>query len=296
MSIHAAIGAGQVRPYIEGLIHGLAKHGHPIGAAYEIDYRERPNLDLKNGQAAEAFTAKAGTPYDVIFAMSTTVVRAAKDIKPSIPIVGVVSDPRAEGFSRARNITGISARRSQTAGQCFECFLATVPALKQVHVLHKPGYGPSERALKLVKAAAKKRGVTVKTVPVNTLKDIETKLSKMPVRNPKKPAVAGVMALPADVCLGAARRIIELAQQQKHIPTFFPITDWVTSKQSSALGGFGVPQRQCGELMAEYVNQILWHDAEPSSLKVKEAGDDAFEWVVSSEAAKALNIKIPRVI
>ena len=48
--------------------------------------------------------------------------------------------------------------------------------------------------------------------------------------------------------------------------------------------------------MAEYVNEILWPSGKPGALKVKEVGDDAFEWVVSSEAAKALNIKIPKVI
>ena len=57
-----------------------------------------------------------------------------------------------------------------------------------------------------------------------------------------------------------------------------------------------MPQRRCGELMAEYVHRILWRGVKPSTLKIAEAGDDAFEWVVSRKAAKALNVKIPHVV
>ncbi len=287
---------GNVRPYVEGLITGLANSGHRLGSDYAIDYKERPQADLTNGKTSEIFAPKGAPAYDVIFAMSTNVARAAKDTAGSTPIVSVVSNLKAEGLSRARNITGISARRSQTAGECFEHFLATVPTLKRVRVLHKPGYGPSDRSLKLVKAAAKKRGVTVEVVAIKTRDDIQTKLAKMAKRDPKKPADIGVLVLPVDVCLGAAQLIIDLAQGQKHLPAFFPVTDFVKPNAQGALGGYGVPQRTCGVLMADYVEQILWRSAQPSALKVKDAGDGDFAWVVSREAAKALNIKLPHVI
>jgi ABC-type uncharacterized transport system substrate-binding protein len=283
-----------VRPYIDGLIEGLAKRGYQPGTHYQIDYRERPQPGFAKG--SDTFASKGQAPYDLIFAMSTTVARAAKDAARSTPIVGVVSDPRAEKLSRVKNFTGISARRSQSAGQCFEHFLATVPTLKRVHVLHKPGYGPSDRGLKLVKAAAKKRGVTVKTLGVSSTADIQKKLTALAMRNSKKPAEAGVLVLPVDVCLGAAQLIIELAQGKKNLPVFFPVTDFVEPGSKGALGGYGVPQRTCGMLMADYVDKILWHSAQPSSLKVTEAGANDFEWVISGDAAKALNIQVPKVI
>ena len=292
LSISPNIADGDVRPYIQGLVEGLAKYGHQVGTDYEIDYRERPTLDPKDKGLSEAF---GNGSHNLIFGMSTTVVRAAKAAVPSVPIVGVVSDRKAEGLGKAK-ITGISARRSQTAGECLQHFVATVPTLRVVHVLHKKGYGPSERGLKLVKAAAKKRGVAVKPVAIKTAEDALKKIAAMPKRDPKKPAVAGLLVLPVDSCLGAARQIIEAAQGSKNIPAFFPVTDFVTPKSSSALGGHGVPQRQCGIMMAEYVEKILWHGADPGSLKVKEADDDMFEWVVSEAAAKSLNIKLPQVL
>jgi ABC-type uncharacterized transport system substrate-binding protein len=228
--------------------------------------------------------------------MSTNVVRAARDSSETTPIVGVVSAPRDEHFSRARNFTGISARRSQTAGQCLEYFLATVPTLKRVRVLHKPGYGPSDRSLKLVRMTAKKRGLTVLVTTINNRSDIEKKLRVLPKRNPAKPPELGVLLLPIDVVLGASQMIIDLAQQEKNLPTFSPITDFVTSDLTSALGGYGVPQHTCGTLMAYYVDQIIWHSAEPKSLKFTDAGIDDFKWAISREAARALNIRLPNVI
>jgi len=285
-----------VRPYVDGLIARLGKRGYQIGTHYQIDYKERPQLDLIKGVANEAFVSADQTPYDLIFAMSTTVVRAAKDATKSTPIVGVVSDPNDEKLSRVKNFTGISAKRSQSAGDCFVRFLATVPTLKQVRVLHMPGYRPSDRSLKLVKAAAKKRGVAVKVVPVKTRHDIDGKLSAMPRRAPNTPADVGILVLPIDVCLGCAQGIVDLAQGKKNLPVFLPVTDFVKPNGHGALGGYGVPQHTCGVLMAHHVEQILWHSAVASSVARTSVSAADFQWVVSAAAAKTLNIQIPTMI
>jgi ABC-type uncharacterized transport system substrate-binding protein len=285
---------GNVRPYVAGLIEGLAKHGHQLGKDYQIEYRERPQLDLGNGKSFGAPSGQA--PFDLVFAMSTTVVRAARKANASIPIVGVVSDFKAEGFGAAKNVTGISARRSQTAGDCFERFLGTVPTLKQVWVLHKPKYKPSERSLKLVAKAAKKRGVRVKPVSIKSRDDIQYQLAKLPKRDLNKPAEIGVLVLAVDVCLGAAQLIVDLTQRDKNVPAFFPITDVVGPSKAGALGGYGVPQHTCGVLMADYVNRILWGSGQPASLKVAEAGAGEFVWAIGRKAAGALNIPLPQVI
>jgi ABC-type uncharacterized transport system substrate-binding protein len=295
MTISGSLAPGEVRPYIEGLIDGLAKYGHQAGQDYDIEYRERPSLDAKGGQLANTFSLN-GAPPDCIFGMSTSVVRAANGAASKSPIVGVVSDRRAEGFGKAKRITGISARRSQTAGQCLEFFLATVPTIKRLFVLHKPKYKPSERSLKLVSKVAKKHGVAVKTIAIRSHLDVEKKLQTLPQRNPSKPADAGVLVLPVDTSIGAASTIAQIAQEQKKLPVFFSITDVVNSKASSPLGGHGVPQKLCGMLMADYVEKIVWQGADPAKLKVTEATDDMFEWVISKAAADSLNIKLPQLI
>jgi len=288
-----------VRPYIAGLVKGLSGCKRELGTDYVIDYREREPHQLEDGEDAKrAFKVLAETPHQLVFAMSTTALQAAKGVtNDKVPIVfPSVSDHKADGLMRRGNATGVSARRSQTAGDCFERFVASVPTLKEVRVLYKPKYYPAERALKLVKAAAKKRKITIKEVPVTSRADIEKKISAMAKRDLKKPAEAGILVLPVDLCLSAAPTIIELAQGGKNIPVFFPVTDWVKAKGPSAFGGYGVPQHRCGELAAEQVDQILWGSAKAGTLKVTDAADDAFVWALSSEAARALNINIPRVI
>lgn len=296
LSISSKIAAGQARPYIDGLIEGLANYGHNIGQDYEIVYRERPNLDAKGGHLASAFGPDGGTPANLIFGMSTTVVRAANNAKLGLPIVGVVSDRKAEGLGKAGKITGISARRSQTVGEGFECFLATVPSLKRVLVLHKPKYGPSDRSLKVIGKVAKRHGVAVKPIPVKSREEIEAKLGKLPKRDSKKAPEVGLFVLPVDTSISAADRIVEIVQGDKNTPVFFSITDVVSGSPTSALAARGVPQQLCGKLMAEYVDKILWQNADPSKLPVKAASDDMFEWVISKAAAKSLNIKLPQVL
>ncbi len=77
---------------------------------------------------------------------------------------------------------------------------------------------------------------------------------------------------------------------------FFPVTDWVREKGPSAFGGYGVPQHHCGKLAAEHVDQILWGSAKAGTLQVTQAPDNAFDWALSKEVARALNINIPRVV
>jgi hypothetical protein len=269
-------------------MQGLAIRGYSIGSDYLIDYRECSAADLRTGAA---FEVKSGSPSDcIIFGMSTTVVRAAQHYTSTIPIVGIVSDPKAEGFGNARNICGVSARRSQTAGECFQLFLTTVPSLSEVYVLHKAGYGPSEVALGQVKASAP-ANVTVIPVNIDTAADFAPGLGGLSKRDPDQPAHVGIHVLPVDVSLGAAPRLIGFASDL-YLPTFFPITDWVKPDLPSALGGYGVPQYTCGKLLAERVDYARDNGVPLPRPRFTDAPDGAFEWWASGAAAKALHIDL----
>ena len=276
----------KVRPYLRGLIQGLNRRGYKIGDYYEIDFRQRRPNALNN---AAAF----GTPVagDVIFCMSTTVVKAAADLfpataNPPIPIVGVVSAPGVETngatppvrLDQIANICGVSAKRSQTADTCFNNFYKTVPSLKEVKILHKTGYGPSEAAKTLVEGAAQPKGVTITPIAVTDAASVEAALDGLNERDPIWNPTVGIQVLPIDVCLAHAREIIDIAQGEKKLPTFFPVPDWVTSDVSSALGAYGVSQRTSGKLMAERVDAI-WRNGDqvPTGTFVR--------WVDAPEAA-----------
>jgi ABC-type uncharacterized transport system substrate-binding protein len=213
-------------------------------------------------------------------------------------ILAVAVGPKMDQVIRANGrLKGVRPYvRGLIAGECFVRFLATVPTLTEVRVLHKQGYPPSDRALKLVKEAARKAGVKVTPVDVQSHQNLRSKLAAMPRRDVKKPPSVGILVLPVDVCLGAAPMIVQIAQGRKKLPTFFPITDFVHRRHPSALGGYGVSQHMCGEIAARYVDKILWGKTRAGTLAVIEAGEDAFEWVVSADAARALNIKLARMV
>jgi hypothetical protein len=272
-----------VRAYIPGLVAGLTNF--QIGRDYEIIYRER-QLDQLSG----AFTVTPAPTDPILFCMSTSVVKAAQAFTSTIPVVGLVSDPGREGVASAQNICGLSAKRSQTARDCYDNFLKTVPSLTEVRVLHKPGYNPSDDALQRIQQPPPR--VPIVVVAIQTRADLIRELNNMPTRNLSQPATVGILVLPVDVSIGAAPVIIDTVQAQKNLPSFFPITDWVKWAMPSALGGSGVPQYKSGELIADRVNHIWTTNSIPNP-RWKDAPSDAFVWLASRAAAAALNIALP---
>lgn len=246
-----------VRPYINGLVAGLSNNSKTIGKDYTIDYRECPvghlqDYAFNNWQAA-----------DVIFCMSQRVMKKAFDIMhpphplPELrPIVGVISDYAGYNDPK-KKIYGFSAKRFQTALACYNAFLATVPSLQSVYVLHDKNHPPSVNAL----AQLPKTAIEIDVSDYNT--PIPQKLTAM---WQGVTGFAGVLVLPIDRCFGAADAINGWGINNQ-VPIFWPITDRVYSttvpSQPSALGGYGVSQEHCGEVMGGQVASIL-SGAEPN--------------------------------
>jgi ABC-type uncharacterized transport system substrate-binding protein len=284
----------RVRPYLRGLVRGLDELDRVIGVGtdqYVIDFRLRKTLQNSDFQ-----NPLDNNPY-VILCMSSGVVAAAKTFNNTvlvkIPIIGVVSEPAKEGFDQDTSICGVSARRVQTADKCFKRFKRAVPDLTTVFLLHKKGYAPSERARDAVIATAVP-GMTYTVLEVSSASDIDTAIAALPSRNPStEKATRGIQVLPADLCLGYAREIINLSQGVKKLPAFFPVPDWVTSNQPSAFGAYGVSQRTCGVLMAERVDEV-WKNGVPPQANKRwiNATNDQFDYVVGTTAAHELNINI----
>ena len=299
----------KVRPYLRGLVQGLQARGKKLRTDYTIEFRQRKPTAMNN---AAAFGTPVGANGDVIFCMSTTVVKAAADLfpptaVPPIPIVGIVSDYHVETntagtrFDAIANVCGVSAQRTQTARQCFQRFLTAVPALTEVKVPARVAgdYGPSDRALADVTDEAAKRGITCTPLRFSNAQELETALAGLAARDPDKDdANTGVLILPIDICLAHAQEIIDLAQGEKKLPVFFPVPDWVKADASGALGAYGLSQRTCGQLMAERVS-VVWRNgnAVPPAPFAKwvDASESAFDFVASSAVASPdeLNIDVP---
>jgi putative ABC transport system substrate-binding protein len=280
----------EMRPYVAGLISGLDKLGLKPGSDFEIDYATGEPTKLKKLVQA----AIAEHKPDAIFAMSTTAVKVAMSVTKDIPIVyPSISDPVADKVAKScavpgTNATGIRSMRQQSAHEGLELFKMTVPSLKTVYALHKPAYGPATRALAAVKKAANQAKVGFKAITVKSHKDIGKALDKIAQSGAAGSPQVGIMVMPDDLVLSAWRHIAETAQEKK-IPTFYPVTDWVR-EGSYALAGYGVPQHTGGEAAAAYMRKVL--DGVPAKhLPIRRAG--GFEWAVNRSVAKALGLTLP---
>jgi putative ABC transport system substrate-binding protein len=281
----------EARPYVAGLIAGLERLGHKRGIDFDIDYVTCEPASLKKGVKDAIDEDKP----DAIFAMSTSTLKAAMAATKDIPIVfPSISDPVEDGVVKScaapgKNATGIRAMRRQTTDDCLELFKATVPSLRTVYALHKPNYGPATRALASLKRAAKRAGVKLVPALVKSHKEIAAKVSALTQTGGAGKPELGLLVLADDLVLSAWRGISELAQE-KRLPTFFPVTDWVRSGAPSALAGFGVPQASCGEQAAPYMHKVL-QGVPAKDLPVKRAG--GFEWAVSRTVAQAIGLTLP---
>jgi len=123
---------------------------------------------------------------------------------------------------------------------------------------------------------------------VRSHKDIAKALDAISQSGPAGSPQAGVMVMPDDLVLSAWRYIAETAQEKK-LPTFYPVTDWVR-EGSSALAGYGVPQHTGGEAAAGYMRKVL-NGVPAKNLPIRRAG--GFEWAVNRSVARALGITLP---
>ncbi len=289
-------GSRKVRRYLHGLVSGLNRRGYRFGTGaanpkhFVIDFRL---VDASNLGSPGTFKDASGNNPQVIFGMSTAVVKAAGVQLPGVPIVGVVSDPAGEGLN-ADPYCGISAQRIQTAGDCFNNFRLPVPSLNKIYVLGNSASSVSNSALAKVDAAAKAASFAIASVDVTSFTSFEQTLKNQlpPPRDVTDPCLNGLLVLPVDMFLSKATDIIRIAQKNRGMPAFLPVPDWVKGTKSSALGAYGVSQKRCGVLMAKQVASVFNGTIPQDANRWLPAAEDDFDFATSQPAATALNITL----
>jgi hypothetical protein len=264
-------------------------------ANFFIDYWEITEATLSTAQGqAQVFGG------DVIFAMSSTVVRYARQYNTTLAnplnIVGIVSDPQQEGFYNDPNVCGFSARRHQTAALILRNFVnSVIPNLTTVVLLHKQKYNPSAQALShIVDEAGNSPRINLVPLSVKTPAEIIPALHSLPTQ----PPLTGVLVLPADMFFAKGDDIIKRIQQDgigttvtQFMPTFFFATDWVQPGLQSAFGAYGVPQDTCGFKMADMVNLALTTGVPANPVhRWAHAVDGDFQWLVNTTVAANLGL------
>jgi putative ABC transport system substrate-binding protein len=227
---------------------------------------------------------------DVIVALGSEGVQAAKNATTSIPIVMMsVGDPVANGFiaSLARpggNITGMSNVTEELHGKQLELLREVIPTLTRVGVLWNPPQPAHTRQLKNIEPTARSLGLQIQPVQIGTTEDLERAFTTLGNRR-----AGAVVLLGSDLHTRNFGTISRLALRSK-LPTM------ASSRRFVQAGGFmsyGASDRESVQGAVSYVDKIL-KGARPADLPVQQP--TRFELLVNLKTAKVLGLTVPQSV
>ena len=223
---------------------------------------------------------------DVIYAVGSAAIRAAKDATTTIPIVmygGV--DPVAAAFvtSLARpggNVTGVLILPGSTlAGKKLELLKEAVPEVARIALLapDDPTFPPQ---LRETQKAAATLGVKLVVVEVRG-SDYDGAFAAMAAERPEALLVAST-----PVFMSNRKRIIDLAARHR-LPAIY---EWPEQVKDGGLMSYGSTQSALFQRAATYIDRIF-KGAKPGDLPVEQP--TKFDLVINLRTAKALGLTIP---
>jgi len=261
----------------------LRKLGYVEGQSITIEYRyAEDRLDRLPDLVGELVQSKV----DVIVAVSTPAIEAAKRATNTIPIIMAgVSDPVGTGFvaSLARpggNITGFSLQSPELSGKRLELLKEVIPKLSRIAFLvHRqdPGY---PLFVKEAQDAGQSLGIQIRPLAVAGFEEIEGTFPVM-VRE----RMGGLVVQPIFVATHGLR-IADLAARNR-LPT---MSDPIEFVDSGGLMSYGPSRSALWQRAAIYVDKIL-KGTKPADLPVEQP--TKFEFVINLKAARQIELTIP---
>jgi len=278
--------------YVRGMLDELAKLNYADARAENAGRAHRRfNLDMRMGTIAELRSAAQDfirKPVDIIVAVATAGVRVAQEETRDHPIPILfpgISDPVADGFvaSLARPggwITGVSHQQVQASGKRLEMFKEMLPGLQRVITIRRAGYGPSEKSMPEVRAAAERLRIEVVDWALNSRDELKAKLAGL-----SHDASAGILILPDSFSISSLDLIVPASIAQG-VPVFGQ-QDYMA--YWGAIAAYGPSTYQAGGRVARYIDKIV-KGAKPGDLPV-EPVDPLY--VINLKVASCLGLSIP---
>ena len=276
-----------VQPLLDAFRQGLRELGYVEGQSIAIEYRwAEGKYERLSDLAAELVRLK----LDVIVAVATPAVQAAKQATKAIPIVMLsVGDPVASGFvaSVARpggNITGLANIAPELVGKQLQLLREVVPTFSLVAVLWNPANPSNASQLREAETTARALGVRVQPLEAQGPSDIDRAFAAMTRER------AGALLVLSDSMLIVQReRIADLAAKSR-LPAMYGLR---LHAEAGGLMAYGANLLDLVRLTATYVGKIL-KGAKPADLPVEQP--TKFELVINLKTAKALGLTIPQML
>jgi putative tryptophan/tyrosine transport system substrate-binding protein len=268
---------------VEALQTGLRELGYHEGKNIVIEFRWAETVDQLPELAAEL----ARMNVDVIFAMSSTEVEAARQATNTIPIVFAThADPvglgHVAGLARpGGSITGLTILLTDLAAKQLEILKEAVPQATRIGVLFSPT-APSHRpALQAIETAGQKLGVQLHMAPVRTAEDFDGAFAMM-VRE----RVGGFLVVASPLSQSQRAPLAEVALKHR-LPGMFGAKE---SVEAGGLMSYGADFNDMMRRAATYIDKIL-KGVKPAALPVEQASK--YQLIINLKTAKALGLDVP---
>ncbi|MGH7322649.1 MAG: ABC transporter substrate-binding protein [Candidatus Rokuibacteriota bacterium] len=271
-------------PSVEVFRDGLRELGYVEGETLTIESRRAEGRAERLPVLA---TELVRLQVDVIVALGSPALQAARQATGTIPIVAIIdSDPAGAGVlaglaRKGGNVTGVTLQATALTVSLLERLKEALPRLSRVAVL-QPGF-PSPLAIEAREAQLAARGlrVALKFVGVRSPNDLEAAFSEM-----AQERVGGVIVRAHPAFVAERSRILELAAAQG-LPAIYELRMFV---DAGGLMSYGPSVSDLFRRAAGYTDRIL-RGTRPGDLPVEPSA--RYELVINLATAKTLGLTIP---
>ena len=262
----------------------------------EMGYVEGRNLHVERRYADGNFERMAGFArelasfgLDVILAVGSVAIQAAKDATMTVPIVLLTNgDPVAAGFVRSlarpgANVTGVLITpEGSLAGKRLELLREAVPRTTRIALLapDDPGRSWSQQLLE-TRTAAASLGLGLDVVVVRG-GDYSRAFAAIAALRPQALVVGASSAF-----LRHRREIIALAAKYR-LPAIY---EWPRQVNEGGLMSYGASDLETYRQVASYIDR-LFKGASPGELPIWQPS--RLHLVINARTAKALGLSVPQ--
>jgi putative ABC transport system substrate-binding protein len=273
---------------LEAFRQGLREFGYIEGKNIIIEYRW---AEGKVGRLPELASDLVNIGVDIIVAVGTPPVLAAKQATNTIPIVAANADNLVEAgvvASLARpggNITGSTRVDADFSAKRLELLKETFPKLSRVAVFSHGAIGGDQEELQETQAVAQRLGVQVQSLQVQDPNHFIGAYAEM-----KKRRADALIFFTSSFTSLHRRQLLELATKNR-LPTMCAQALWV---DDGCLMSYGPNLTELYRRAAYFVDKIL-KGTKPADLPVERPRK--YELIVSLKTAKQIGLTIsPNVL
>jgi putative ABC transport system substrate-binding protein len=220
---------------------------------------------------------------DVIVAVQTPAVQAAKNATRDIPVVMMAGEPIATGLvsNLARpdgNVTGLSATAAELVAKSLEFLLEIVPSARRLGALCNANDPFMQPFLGQIEQGAKAVHLEVQQVVVRTPGEMEKAFETVARGRADAVVIQGSLPVNPSIDLSMRYRLPSLSTQKSAV-------------KAGLLMSYSGSFSERGALLAGYVDKIL-KGASPSELPVQQP--TKYELAINLRTAKVLGLSVPQ--